>query len=203
MATRDQVLQEFLDAAKHAYLSRARGPKPIHSVRHIFAALEDVSPQTVEAGSRLPVCSYLDDICDPAEFADQSLRQLVEKFRALEPRLVWYLRQGGWAGASANFGDSHANAMIVGPGGLETREDVSIGVSLVGPDVLYPDHRHPPEETYLVITQGDFRQGHNEWVHVSTGETFFNPHNIVHSMRTFAHPLLVFWALREKPDRRK
>lgn len=121
----------------------------------------------------------------------------MEKFNAIEPALQWRPRQGDCTGASENFWDNHANAMIVGPGGLEAREDVSLGVSLVGPNVRYPDHRHPPEETYLVISPGDFRQGRQEWVHVAEGETFYNPHNIVHAMRTSDLPLLVFWALKE------
>ncbi|SMX48770.1 hypothetical protein MAA8898_04084 [Maliponia aquimaris] len=87
--------------------------------------------------------------------------------------------------------------MIVGPDGLEPRDDVWLGVSLLGPNVQYPDHRHPPEEVYLVMSPGDFRQGLNAWVHVARGETHYNPHNIVHAMRSADRPLLAFWALKE------
>jgi quercetin dioxygenase-like cupin family protein len=87
--------------------------------------------------------------------------------------------------------------MIVGPDGLEPRDDVWLGVSLLGPNVQYPDHSHAPEEIYLVISPGDFRQGRKEWVHVAKGETYYNPHNIVHAMRSTERPLLAFWALKE------
>jgi hypothetical protein len=82
--------------------------------------------------------------------------------------------------------------MIVGPGSLEPRQDVWLGVSLLGPNVRYPDHRHRPEETYLVISPGDFRQRRRECVPVAEGETFHNPHNVVHAMASSDRPLLAF-----------
>lgn len=194
---RRQALQEFLDVAREAYFARTSGPTSAASIRRIFAGLETVAPQALTEGNRLPVCGYLNDV-NTADAAPD-LRRLMQKFSMLEPFLQWRRREGDWTGASANFGDNHANAIIVGPGGLEPRTDVWLGVSLLGPEVLYPEHTHAPEETYLVIGPGDFRQGSNEWVHVSRGETYYNPHNIVHAMRSSEAPLLVFWALSEAP----
>jgi len=57
------------------------------------------------------------------------------------------------------FLDGHANATIAGPEGLEIRRDVHIGVSLKAPNVRYPDHHHPPEEIYVVLSDGQWRQG--------------------------------------------
>ncbi len=196
---RNQALQVFLDAAKHAFCSQARDPSSINSLNQIFADLTNVAPQSASVGNQLPVCSYLQEVLYPAMFENPALQLLMDKFSELEPRLVWRQREGSWDGASSTFVGNHANAILVGPRGIEERKDVWLGVTLVGPNVRYPDHRHTPEETYLVMSEGDFRQGRNDWVHVSTGETFYNPHNIVHSMRTQAQPLLVFWALREKP----
>lgn len=200
MIIRNQELQSFLDAAKHAFCSQANDPRSIKSLNQIFAALIRVAPQSAPVGNQLPVCRYLDDVSDPTIFDDPSLGLMMEKFGELEPKLVWRKREGNWDGASKNFSDRHANAILVGPNGLEQREDVWLGVTLVGPNVRYPDHRHTPEETYLVMSEGDFCQGQKDWIHVSTGETFYNPHNIVHSMRTQDQPLLVFWALREKQE---
>ncbi|WP_262386532.1 hypothetical protein ROLI_006580 [Roseobacter fucihabitans] len=199
MAMRNHALQIFLDAAKNAFSAQAKDPRAIQSINHIFAKLTLVAPQSTPNGTQLPICRYLEDFSNPAKFDEPVLRKLIACFFELEPQLVWHQREGNWDGASENFADTHANAVLVGPKGLEQREDVWLGVSLLGPNVQYPDHRHTPEETYLVLGEGGFCQGHNDWVHVTTGETFFNPYNIIHSMRTQARPLLAFWALKEKP----
>jgi len=194
---RSLALQEFLDAAKLAYSARATDPRSNRSLSRIFADLETPAPHSEPEARRLPVCHHLDTVIAPSEADAPDLQDLLRAFIAIEPSLRWRPRQGDCTGASANFFENHANAMILGPGGLEPRDDVWLGVSLVGPNVLYPDHRHPPEETYLVIGPGDFRQGRTAWTHVARGETYYNPHNIVHAMRSSQDPLLAFWALRE------
>ncbi|MFP7675000.1 dimethylsulfonioproprionate lyase family protein [Marivita sp. S0852] len=201
METRHAPLQAFLDALGDAYFARTRDAAAIVSLHKIFADLESVEHPALATGRRLPICGVLDDLKPSSQAKDEhDLQHVMTRFLALEPTLVWQRRQGDWTGASENFGENHANTIIVGPGGLEQRTDVWLGVSLLAPHVLYPDHRHTPEETYLVMTQGGFRQGRNPWVDVTRGETFYNPHNILHSMRSGDHPLLVFWALREKSE---
>ena len=89
----------------------------------------------------------------------------------------------------------HANGMVVGPGGIEDRQDLLLGVSLLAPHVRYPNHSHAPEETYLVFSEGEFMQ-EDEWFSLGVGGSFFNPPGIKHAMRSGAKPLLAFWALR-------
>ncbi|ABV93863.1 conserved hypothetical protein [Dinoroseobacter shibae DFL 12 = DSM 16493] len=201
MTERIQALQAFLDAARQSYAARATEPVSARSLDRIFNSLETAAPNAAPIGARLPVCTHLDALLDPARFDAPDLRHLAECFAALEPALQWRRREGGGPGASAHFADAHANAMLVGPGGLEPRDDVWIGMSLLAPHVQYPDHRHSPEETYLVLSPGEFRQGRAGWVHVPQGGTWYNPFNVVHAMRAVEAPLLVLWALREKPAR--
>lgn len=86
--------------------------------------------------------------------------------------------------------------MIVGPGGLEDRHDVWVGLSLLAPGVRYPDHRHAPEEIYLVLTDGQFRQGEREWFTPGVGGTFYNEPNILHAMASSPDaPFLAIWCL--------
>ena len=89
--------------------------------------------------------------------------------------------------------------MIVGPGGLERRTDAWLGVSLLAPDVRYPDHRHPPEETYLVMSDGEFSQRGGPWFRPGIGGSFYNEPGITHAMRSFDDPLFAFWALWSEP----
>ena len=53
---------------------------------------------------------------------------------------------------SLKFLNGHANTQILGPLGLENRDDVVIGISLLSPNIEYPVHKHAPEEIYLVLS---------------------------------------------------
>jgi hypothetical protein len=123
------------------------------------------------------------------------LRSLLAAFRTIEPSLEWQRRASFDETASANFADGHANAMIIGPAGLEHRDDLWIGASLMAPFVRYTDHAHAPEETYLVMSDGEFRQGDADWFTPGVGGSFYNPPWIKHAMRSLATPLFAFWAL--------
>ena len=52
-----------------------------------------------------------------------------------------------------------------------------------------------PEETYLVMTEGMFRQGDGNWFVPGAGGSFHNVPMIKHAMRSGEKPLLAFWAL--------
>jgi quercetin dioxygenase-like cupin family protein len=113
----------------------------------------------------------------------------------MEPSLLWSRRPAGGPFASDNWPDGHANATIVGTEGLEHREDVVIGVSLLAPHVRYPDHNHSPEEVYLILSPGRFRHGESDWFEPGIGGTFYNEPNIVHAMASGEDPLLALWYL--------
>jgi hypothetical protein len=191
---RDAALQRFTDAALAAYRARTPGPEARASLDRIAAALATPAPRRERPGSRLPVCAHLDAAL-AVETGDQSLLALIETFRAIEPDLEWQRRASYDETASANFPDGHANAMILGPAGLENRNDVWLGVSLMAPSVRYTDHAHAPEETYLVLSEGEFRQGEGEWFAPGIGGSFYNPPWIKHAMRSGSAPLFAFWAL--------
>ena len=78
---------------------------------------------------------------------------------------------------------------------MEDREDLWLGVTLMAPRVRYPDHNHPQEETYLVLSPGEFKQADNDWFSPGIGGSFYNPPGIKHAMRSLDAPLFAFWAL--------
>lgn len=199
MKTRAPDLQAFLDAARAAFGVVAQEAASRALLTRIFAALERPEPETGQAGGRLPVCAYLAGAADPGRFAQPELRRLATAFAALEPRLAWRRRDVSHPSASANCAEGHANAMIVGPGGLEARADAWLGVSLLAPHVRYPDHDHPPEETYLVMSGGEFSHGGSPWFRPGVGGSFYNEPGIAHAMRSLGDPLLAFWALCPAP----
>ncbi|MEJ0020783.1 MAG: dimethylsulfonioproprionate lyase family protein [Acetobacteraceae bacterium] len=161
----------------------------------IFAALRTPSPQAGGPGTdRLPVCGHLAPALAQVRGQAGPVGALADAFAGIEPRLHWKVRPGA-ATHGEGFLNGHANATIVGSEGLELRRDVWIGVSLMAPNTRYPDHRHPPEEVYVVLSEGEWRQADDPWHAPGIGGLVYNPANIVHAMRSTERPLLALWFL--------
>lgn len=195
---RSESLQGFLDAAFTGFDRLTNDVRSRHSIMQIFAALKDAGKERTTPGKRLAVCDHYLSQALEVKSEHGVLQSLVARFRELEPRLEWKTRPVNDGSASDNFPLGHANAMIVGPGGLEIRDDLWLGVSLMAPRVRYPDHDHSPEETYLVLSDGEFMQ-EDHWFVPGIGGSFYNPPGIKHAMLSRDTPLLALWALL--PDR--
>ena len=193
MEPRHPGLQQFLDSLHEALGPDSTVKVAAPSVARIFKALEKPAP-TREEGKRLPVCAHLDAALKTARSASPSLARVADAFQAIEPHLSWKSRPGGPT-ASENFDEGHANVMIAGPGAFEERDDLWIGASLMAPHVRYPDHTHKPEETYLVLSPGEFRQGDAPWFEPGIGGTLFNVPDIKHAMRSGDAPFFAIWCL--------
>ena len=190
---RSAVLHAFL-----ASLADAFGPDDVAAesagpLARVYDALERPGGAGHPAAHRLPVCRHLDDALARARAVSPSMARVADALAALEPLLRWWPRPSGGPSASDNWPDGHANATIVGPGGLEYREDLTIGVSLLAPHVRYPDHNHRPEEVYFVLSPGRFQHGDSSWVEPGIGGTFHNPPDIRHAMASDEAPLLAAW----------
>ena len=189
-------LQRFLDATREAIAAQGPTLGPAARVAdRIFEALGRAATEAADApASRLPACAHLPKALAAAREGPPAVARVADAFAAIEPALPWKRRPSAEA-AGRRFADSHANAVVVGPGGLEPRDDVLVGVSLMAPGLQYPDHHHPPEEIYLVLSKGQWRQGEGAWHEPGPGRVVFNPSNVVHAMRSADDPLLAIWCL--------
>ena len=193
---RSPDLQGFLTKAEAAirHASGAGGPA-CRMADRLFSALRAPPARAGRvAAARLPVCRHLPAALENARHRPGPVAALADAFAAIERRLNWQTRPGAEAHGEP-FASGHANATIVGPEGLEIRPDVWIGVSLLAPDTRYPDHHHPPEEIYVVLSGGQWRQASNPWHEPGIGGLVHNPPNIVHAMRSTQAPLLALWFL--------
>ncbi len=84
---------------------------------------------------------------------------------------------------------------MVGPGGIEPREDLWIGATLMAPNTDYPVHHHPPEEIYLVLSEGEWWKEPTGWFTPGVGGTVHNTPDALHAFRSRARPLFALWAL--------
>jgi quercetin dioxygenase-like cupin family protein len=189
-------LQGLLDATREAIAAQGPSLEPAARLAdRIFEAPGRAAPGTGDGhADRLPVCVHLAEAMAAARAAAPGVARVADALAAIEPSLQWTRRPNAER-AGRHFAVNHANAVIVGPGGLEPRDDVLIGVSLMAPRLQYPDHHHPPEEIYLVLSTGQWRQEARPWREPGPGGVVFNPANVVHAMRSADAPLLAIWCL--------
>jgi mannose-6-phosphate isomerase-like protein (cupin superfamily) len=93
-----------------------------------------------------------------------------------------------------DIGRRMAWAELVGPIAPFRSRKVCLGLSAIGPRLLYPPHYHPAVETYLVVS------GTAAWTtggvtrHLPPGALTVHPSNIVHVMETGDQALLAAYA---------
>ena len=190
---RDPDLQRLFDRLEAAVIADARRDETRVTGRTIFAALSRrAGPVSSASPQALPVCTHLPGAIELTKASP--VAALAEALAVIAPRLVWSRRHNSEP-QMVPFHDGHANAMIAGPGGLELRDDVWIGVSLMAPHILYVDHDHPPEEVYVALTPGEWWNAEMDWTSPGIGGTIYNPPGILHSMRSREHPFLALWLL--------
>ncbi|MCW6512674.1 dimethylsulfonioproprionate lyase family protein [Lichenifustis flavocetrariae] len=204
MTPRAPALQTFLSSVHDALAASDLDRAGSDAIGRIYAALETPgSPGSGKAQRLAAVDSSLPDALAAARRHSTAMAGIAYAFQALEPSLYWAPRSASGPHASANWLEGHANAMIVGPGGVESRNDMQIGVSLMAPHVRYPDHTHAPEEVYLVLSPGRFQHGESGWFEPGIGGTLYNEPSIRHAMASDASPLFAIWLLWvERPVRR-
>lgn len=150
----------------------------------------ELSPRMVQAN---PLSDILLQVKSSYQSLPAEVHPLVGSFFNIADYLAWYKRP---APDMPDFMIGHANAEIIGPRGLERRDDLVVGVTLMRPGITYPDHQHPPEELYIVLSEGLWRQNDNPWWSPGHGGLVYNPADIVHSMRSLETPLFALWCLQ-------
>ncbi|SIT48107.1 putative transcriptional regulator protein [Paraburkholderia ribeironis] len=193
MTTRPEVLTEFIRVARQHFASDRLPAEGRKIAKEVFARLDDSSDDGQRAGTRYPACEWLDASL-VALSGDVRFRDIAMALKAVAPLIGWRRRTSG-ANGSPGYVEQHANGIICGPGGAESRSDVQLGLTIMLPNTRYPDHSHPPEEAYVLLSPGEFRQGDGEWVDPGLGGGIYNTPNIVHAMRSSASPFLALWCL--------
>ena len=182
---RSAGLTGFLSAAEFA-LGRVSGPGGL-------VAAECVRRWQTEGvvlpnPARLAVCDHI----APALAAHPG--PLASAFATIEGDLRWQRRLSADPGNAA-FWNGHANAMILGPGGLEVRDDLWVGATIMAPGTLYDTHTHPPAEVYLPLSPGQWWNADMDWADPGLGGFIYNPPGIQHAMRAGKTPFLALWVL--------
>ncbi|WP_020209986.1 dimethylsulfonioproprionate lyase family protein [Gilvimarinus chinensis] len=191
---RSAKLQTFFDALYQSFARAKPSAEVTALAEKLFTRLEVPGDQHAPQPQNLPVCRFLQPAIDSAVDSGGATAKLATALGDITPQLAW-TPIPSYTEREDTLTDRRANAEVVGSRGLELRQDIRIGVSLLAPHSLYPDHQHPPEEIYAVLSPGQWRQENGPWHSPGIGGTVHNTPHIVHSMRSASAPLLAVWCL--------
>ncbi|KAG8152381.1 dimethylsulfonioproprionate lyase family protein [Burkholderia catarinensis] len=194
MYNRPEDLANFIGIAQRLFQSPRLPDAAREVAAKVFDRLERPASDGMRAAKRHPACDLLDAALAPLLDDASDLGAAARTIKTLEPSLGWQRRTSGLNG-SENYVDRHVHGMICGPGGMESRYDVQLGFSLLAPFTRYPDHQHLPEEAYVLLSAGEFRQRDGDWFDPGIGGGLHNTPDIVHAMRSGSAPLLAMWCL--------
>lgn len=130
------------------------------------------------------------------------LQEVLDQFKCVEKFLVWGHAPGySKDNVGQEFLHNYCHALLTGPDGpLKCASPLGAFV-LFGPNTLYRDHSHAPNEVYLALTGGgEWRVGDHSWQQLDAGQTIYIPSNAVHAIRTGSKPLLTFSFWLESGD---
>lgn len=188
---RDADLQALLEALELELPARAESPQARAAAKATLSRCRSRVGAPSASAETLPVCAWLAPALERARTALPPA--LIGPLEQLTPRLAWRQRKGSEAVPA--FFAGHANAMLIGPDGFEASEEANVGLTLMAPGVTYVDHRHPPEEVYLALSEGEWRNEDFDWRSPGLGGTLYNRPGVVHAMRSGAQPFLALWLL--------
>jgi quercetin dioxygenase-like cupin family protein len=93
-----------------------------------------------------------------------------------------------------DIGARMAWAELVGPIAPFHSSKVCLGLTAIGPRLLYPQHYHPAVETYLVVSGTASWTADGSTRRHPPGALILHPSNIVHAMEAGDEPLLAAYA---------
>ena len=120
-------------------------------------------------------------------------RALAEELARLAPSLPW---KYGYAPRQndPDLGEQIAFAELLGPTAPLRSDVLCLGVTLIAPGTLYPPHRHPAIELYLVLSGTALWSAGGRSGLRPPGALVLHPSEVVHSMETRAEPLLALYS---------
>lgn len=134
-----------------------------------------------------------------AGMSGQREKPLLQLLAGHGHRLCW-----GQTYTAEDFGqhflDNYGWVELIGTRGHFVSDTIAAGFLVLGPDIVYPDHRHIAEELYLPLTGGtEWRMDEGSFVARAAGDVIHHPSNVAHAMRTGAEPLVALYLWRGGP----
>jgi mannose-6-phosphate isomerase-like protein (cupin superfamily) len=122
------------------------------------------------------------------------LGSLAAGLASLERDLCWLQNPNYSALSMGQTFDNYAYVELAGPGRRFDSADIRLGFLLLGPCSHYPDHRHPAEEVYHVVSgTAEWWREDTGWTEQRAGALIHHAPHIRHAVRTDEEPLLALY----------
>lgn len=157
----------------------------------VVAGVRTAIPTPSRNAHRRSVCRLLPDLLAAAARLD---RALAVNLDALADTLHWTQTYDSGP-VSESFFDNYGHAALVSPAGPALHASVKLGVLMLGPRQLYPDHAHPAGEFYAILAgEPDWRIGTGHWHRRQPGDLIHHPPEVAHATQTRDSGLLALYA---------
>ena len=203
VVTVDTVIQTFAAAVADMYLAkRGRGYAPDAELEEFAQLLINVDWNTPRQPHPplMPVPGLRHLPAAIANATHAGLCPVLEALRTCVGLVPWetFYAPTEW---STPFLNDFASGELIGPAGYIPNRDISLGLFILGPHVVYTEHAHASTEIYYVLG------GRAAWTHDhATSSRWFYPGDLVftkphqrHEIRTGSTPLLIAWTWKEDP----
>ncbi|ULJ82059.1 dimethylsulfoniopropionate lyase (plasmid) [Rhizobium sp. C104] len=198
---RPRPLQEFLNDIGGLMLS-ADAPAVASFVagKVLQRLLKTGKVRPLEGGPLPGAPDGLDDAIGYLAKSGRKYEAIAGQFKSLADSLLWRRGRSG-PFASLNFGNTHSHAVLVGPGGMEERADLRVGVIYMDRYTRFPDHVQTQPRAFILLSPGEICLGNSQWFSAATGTVFANDAGQTFAIRCTARPLLAVWCQVEPETR--
>lgn len=180
-------------AAYHALLDQTRAlVADTSSLREFVGDAMECLHYTPRPPRSLPVIPQITACTARTAVATAPLSDTI---REVAPLLHWEQTYSE-AQVGAHFLANYGWFNLVSPEGAFVNADMRVSVGYWAKGLVYPGHRHPPEELYCVLAGGGrFQTEGRPPVEAGPGTLVHHPPNIFHGMALHSEPLLAmsFW----------
>jgi quercetin dioxygenase-like cupin family protein len=185
-----EAMNPLITAIANLYRSSAHDM--LHRAAIELDTLKDAIPAPTTPKT-LPVCQHLDAALAAAEAAP--LHSIATAIAPLAHTSVWtqnpnYVAQP----PSPSFLKNYGYVEWVGPGRAIHSATIRVGILMLGPATEYPEHHHPTEEVYHVISgHALWSKSSEPWHQHPPGAAIHHAPHVPHATKTLAEPLLALY----------
>jgi hypothetical protein len=199
-AERPVKLDNFLNLLARAMLHPSASTMASFVAGKVFQKLERTGTLRDKRPHDTGIPSGLEAALQNAIAARDIYAEVAQSVWRLADALVWIRGRSG-PFASLNFERAHAHSVIVGPGGLEDRADIRVGLTYMEPYSRFPDHVQRFSRAFLLLSPCELSIAGESWFSTGIGGVFAAEAGQSFAMRCTTTPLLAVWCHVEEIGR--
>ena len=199
-AERPVELETFLNLLARAMLHPSASTMASFVAGKVFQKLERTGTLRDKRLPDMGIPSGLEAALQNAIAARDIYAEVAQSVWRLAESLVWIRGRSG-PFASLNFERAHAHSVIVGPGGLEDRADIRVGLTYMEPYSRFPDHVQRFSRAFLLLSPCELSIAGESWFSTGIGGVFAAEAGQSFAMRCTTTPLLAVWCHVEEVGR--